>query len=232
MPACYIGVWQRELLETQSTKDTTSLVLWMQSQHYHIDLRIPHAVQIGLRKVSSLQEYNLDELLLLASQQSFAGITKVTLATNRSSDVCQWLREIDFQPKTSARDIGKMMFTDENTAVETGIDAAYLEVWRRLPHSQEPHLSTFVTGQNRNQLTTKAYLIRTGKYIAFARPRVTELPMAKSLICAVEMFKPAREQLLDWLDMEISFGEMVGDKQWRINHSSLPFKVGMIVMID
>ena len=44
----------------------------MQSQHYHIDLRIPHAVQIGLRKVESLQDYNDDELLLLASQQGFA----------------------------------------------------------------------------------------------------------------------------------------------------------------
>ncbi len=43
VPARYIGVWQRELLETQTIKDTTSIVLWMQSQHYHIDLRIPNA---------------------------------------------------------------------------------------------------------------------------------------------------------------------------------------------
>ena len=232
VPAHYIGVWQRELLETQTIKDTTSLVLWMQSQHYHIDLRIPHAVQIGLRKVESLQNYNDDELLLLASQQGFAGITKVISATNQSSGICQWLREIDFQPITSARDIGKMVFTDENTIIETGIDENYLEVWRRLTYSQEPTYSTFVTGQNRNGLTTKAYLIRTGKYIAIARPRAIELPVAESLIYAIKTDKPTREQLLDWLDMEISFGEMLDDKHWRINYSSLPFEVGLIVEID
>ena len=230
--ARYIGVWQRELLETQTYKDTTSLVLWMQSQHYHIDLRIPHAVQNVLRKVDSLQDYNVEELMLLATQQGFAGITNVTLANDQLSDVCQWLREIDFQPKTMARDIGKMVFTDENTAIEIGIDEAYLEVWRRLTDSQEPTYSTFITGQNLNGLTTRAYLIRTGKYVALARPRVTELPMAASLIGAVETYKPTRAQLSDWLDMEISFGELLDDKHWRINHSSLPFKVGLIVNID
>ena len=232
VPANYIGVWQRELLETPANKDTSSLVLWMQSHHYHIDLRVPHAVQVGLRKVKSLQDYNDDELLLLASQQGFAGITKVTPATNQSSEICQWLREIDFQPKTTARDIGKMVFTDENTIIETGIDENYLEVWRRLTYSQEPTYSTFVTGQNRNGLTTKAYLIRTGKYVAIARPRAIELPAAESLIYAIKTDKPTREQLLDWLDMEISFGEMLDDQHWRINHSSLPFKVGFINDID
>ncbi len=52
VPDRYIGVWQRELLETQSTKDTNSLVLLMQSQYHHIDLRIPHAIQVGLRKLN------------------------------------------------------------------------------------------------------------------------------------------------------------------------------------
>ena len=232
LPAQYIGVWQRELLETQTIKDTTSLVLWMQSQHYHIDLRIPRAVQTGLRKVESLQDYNDDELLLLASQQGFAGITNVTLANNQSSDICQWLREIDFQPKTSARDMGKMVFTDENTVVETGIDTAYLEVWRRLTSSQEAYLSTFAIGQDRNGLTSEAYLICSGKYVAFARPRVTQLPISASLISALDLYKPTREQLLDWLDMEISFGEMLDDKHWRITYSSLPFKVGLVMDIN
>ncbi len=188
--------------------------------------------QNGLRKVDSLQDYNDDELLLLASQQGFAGITNVTLANNQLSDVCQWLREIDFQPKTTARDIGKMVFTDENTVIETGIDEAYLEVWRRLPSCQEPHFSTYVTGQNRNGLTNGVYLISTGKYVAFAKPRVTELPKAALLIGAVETYEPTRAQLFDWLDIEISFGEMLDDNNWRINHSSLQFNVGMIINID
>ena len=125
-----------------------------------------------------------------------------------------------------------MVFTDENTVIETGIDEAYLEVWRRLPSCQEPHFSTYVTGQNRNGLIAEAFLIRTGKYVAFAKPRVTELPKAALLIGAVETYEPTRAQLFDWLYIEISFGEMLDDKHWCINHSSQPFKMDLIINID
>ena len=131
VPKYYMGVWQRQFLETPTTKDDTSLVLWMQTQHYHIDIRLP-AARSNIRKVSALEEYKDKELLLLASQQGFAGITQV------NADICQWHREIDFQPPNDVRDIGKMVFTDANTVIETGLDEAYLEVWRQVAHSQEP----------------------------------------------------------------------------------------------
>ncbi len=119
VPRNYMGVWQRQLLETAITKDDTSLVLWMQTQHYHFDIRIPAACS-NIRKVSALEEYTDKELLLLASQQGFAGITQV------NADICQWHREIDYQPPNEARDIGKMIFIDANTVIETGLDDAYL----------------------------------------------------------------------------------------------------------
>jgi len=72
----------------------------MQTQQYHIDIRIP-AARAGIRAVQALEEYTDKELLILASQQGFAGVTHVKL------DICQWQREIDFQPVTGARDIGK-----------------------------------------------------------------------------------------------------------------------------
>jgi hypothetical protein len=227
VPTNYLGVWQRELLETSTTKDNSSLVLWVQTQHYHIDLRIP-ASRVNLRAVQSLQDYSDDELLLLAAQQGFAGVTQVAPATSQSSDVCQWLREIDFQPTTDARDIGKMVFTDADTMIETGMDEAYLEVWRRLANSQEAQFSAFTTGKNRHGLETSAYLMRASNYVAYARPRTVALPKAPSLNHAIHTYKPARE-LLDWLDMEVSFGEMLDDKHWQIKHSSLPFKEGLTI---
>jgi hypothetical protein len=228
VPTKYLGVWRRDLLETATHKDVSSLVLWMQTQHYHIDLRIP-ANRENLRTAQSLQDYSEDELLLLTAQQGFAGITLVTPATAQSSDVCQWLREIDFQPTTDARDIGKMVFTDANTVIETGVDEAYLEVWRRIESSQEPHFFAFTVGKNRKGLEAPAYLMRAGNYVAYARPRAVVLPKAPSLNYAIHTYKPAREQLLDWLDMEISFGEMVDAQHWQIKHSSLPFKQGTFV---
>ncbi|MBC7755188.1 MAG: hypothetical protein H7Z20_00815 [Bdellovibrio sp.] len=228
VPAHYIGVWQRHLLETTTIKDDSSLVLWMQSQHYHIDVRIP-ATCTGFQAVSALQDYSDEELMLLASQQGFAGLTHVTSNTSQSSDVCQWVREIDYQTPTDARDIGKMVFTDADTVIETGVDDAYLEVWRRLKNSQEPCIFEMTTGINRKGLKIHAYLMLVADYVAYARPRATSLPKAPSLINAIQVHKPDRAQLLDWLDMEISFGEMVDDNHWKIKHSTLPFKQNSIV---
>ena len=228
VPAEYIGVWQRDLLETATMKDDTSLVLWMQTQQYHIDIRIP-ATLTAIRAVHSLEDYSDEELLLLASQQGFAGITQVTPSTAKSSDICQWYREIDFQPQTDARDIGKMVFTNANTVIETGIDDAYFEVWRRLENSQEPCWFKFTTGKNYKGLETPAYLMRAGNFVAYARPRQVVLPKSTSLVNAIQIFKPQREQLLDWLDTEITFGEMLGSKYWKIKHSTLPFKEQLTV---
>jgi hypothetical protein len=102
--------------------------------------------------------------------------------------------EIDYQTPTDTRDIGKMVFTDADTVIETGIDDAYLEVWRRLQkskeHSQEPCVFNFVTGKNHRGNETPAYLMRAGKYVAYARPRPVALPKAASLIDAIKTHKP------------------------------------------
>ncbi len=230
VPAEYVGVWQRDLLETATTKDDTSLVLWMQTQQYHIDIRILEACT-NIHKVNSLGDYTSGELLLLASQQGFAGFTQVAPSTAKSSALCQWHREIDFQPQTDSRDIGKMVFTDANTVIETGIDDAYLEVWRRLESSQKPCVFEFITGKNRKGLAAPAYCMRAGNFVAYARPRQIVLPKAASLIDAIHTIKPARDELLDWLDMEISFGEMIDEQHWKIRHSTLPFKESLIISL-
>ena len=230
VPVEYIGVWQRDLLETATIKDDTSLVLWMQTQQYHIDVRIP-ATCANIRKVNSLEDYTDEELLLLASQQGFAGITQVTPSTAKSSDICQWHREIDFQPQAVAGDIGKMVFTDANTVIETGIDDEYLEVWRRLEDSQKPCLFEFIAGKNRKGLATSAYCMRAGNFVAYARPRQTILPKTVSLMDAIHAIKPTRDKLLDWLDTEISFGEVIDGQYWKIMHSTLPFKEGLIIRL-
>jgi Protein HRI1 len=228
VPANYRGVWRRELLETATSKDDTSLVLWMQTQQHHIDIRIP-ANRPSLPKVDKLEDYTNEELLQLASQQGFAGITQVTASTITSSEICQWHREIDFQPPNGTRDIGKMVFTDADTVIETGVDESYLEVWRRLENSQQTYWFKLTTGKNRKGLEMPAYLMRAGNFVAYARPRQAALLKSTSLLNVIQTHKPQREQLLDWLDMEISFGEILDDKNWKVKHSTLPFKVQLNV---
>ena len=223
VPENYRGVWQRHLLETATSKDDTSLVLWMQTLQFHIDIRIPEN-RPQLRKVDKLEDYMNEELLQLAAQQGFAGITHVTPSSATSSDLCQWHRKFDFQPPNGTRDIGKMVFTDAHTVIETGIDDAYLEVWRRLENSQTPCLFECITGKNRLGLEIPAYLMRAGNWVAYARPRHAILSNAMTLFAAIQTHKPERELLLDWLDMEISFGKIVDEKHWQIKYSTLPFK--------
>jgi hypothetical protein len=224
VPATYMGVWQRTLLESPAGNDDSSLVLWMQTQQYHIDIRIP-AARAGIRAVQALEEYTDKELLILASQQGFAGVTHVKL------DICQWQREIDFQPVTGARDIGKMQFNDCETLIESGVDEPYLEIWKRLEHSQLPCLFKMKSGKSHQDLKTPAYLMRTGNYVAYARPRQVSLPKAYSLMNAIQTHQPEREQLLDWLDFEISFGEIVDEHHWQIKYTTLPFKENLLVQL-
>ena len=73
-----------------------------------------------------------------------------------------------------------------------------------------------------------AYQMRAGNFVAYARPRNVALPQAASLLACIKIDQPMRQQLLDWLDMEISFGEVVDEKHWKIKHSTLPFKENLI----
>jgi len=223
LPIRYMGLWRRILLETAHGNDNTSLVFWMQTQRHHIDIRIPSSRQVS--NVSSIDEYTDEELLQLADQQGFFGLTRV------DADICQWHREIDYQPQNHHRDIGKMAFDGADTLLETGVDQKYLEIWKKQDIQQQLFSQQVVTGTCREGSKVEALFMRAGKYVAYARPRRIVLPPSESLKDAIQIHKPSREVLLDWLDFEISFGEYLDDEHWRINHSTLPFKEKMVMVM-
>lgn len=121
------GVWQRTLLTTTDGKrDNSTLVIWLQTQSgLYGDLRIPqnlHTEFAGAGPVTSQRERsnslthtdtNLgpnirqklpqkEHWMRLAEQEGFAG--KIQLC----GDVCQWHRELDFQPAGSPPDVGRL----------------------------------------------------------------------------------------------------------------------------
>jgi hypothetical protein len=49
---------------------------------------------------------------------------------------------------------------------------------------------------------------------------------------AIELYKPSQEALLDWLDFEISFGEILGEAHGVITLSTMPFKEGNEVLLS
>lgn len=225
VPPRYIGVWSRLLYEHNDTQDETSIVLWMQSQYHHIDVRIP-IERIDIRRVNRLEEYTHLERITLAKQQGFAGITHV------SANTCLWKRELDFQPDNNSRDYAKMAFDGQHTLLETGIDAAYLEIWKKIEEDRYPGKLEITSGNDRFGQKVTAYQMRIGKYIAYIRPRAVEVPPANSLLEAIDMHQPNEETLLDWLDFEISFGERLDAEHWKVIHSTLPFKENCIMKLQ
>ena len=169
VPVEYIGVWKRTLLRTPKIDDTTTQVYWMQTQSWHADIRVP-ANRPTYTDKNSLEQLNRAELLELARQQGFCGVTEV------DGDICRWLRRHDFQPPSGANDIGRMVFDTPDCVFEYGVEADYFEIWERVPES--------VGESSAKQLAadTLTLLLATGSFFMLVRPRSIKLPQAASLI--------------------------------------------------
>lgn len=146
LPARYLGVWSRTLLETPDTRDTTTLVRWMQLGQWHVDLRLPVAPDAEL--------------------QGFSGITKVTQVGEK--EVCTWLRLVDYQPPRATVDEGWMVFETPDQVLETGIHGTYFEVWARLSGSTGRRIA--VAEPKRADGTPSARLFVSGDYMMRVRP--------------------------------------------------------------
>jgi hypothetical protein len=146
VPARYWGVWSRTLLQTPQTRDTTTLVRWMQLGQWHVDLRVPVAADAPL--------------------QGFSGITRVTQIG--AQEMCTWQRLVDYQPPRATVDEGWMVFETPEQVVETGIHGVYFEVWDRLPGSTGRRIA--LAEPQRSDGTPSARLFVSGDYLMRVRP--------------------------------------------------------------
>jgi hypothetical protein len=217
VPSQYLGVWKRTLLEQQGSQDTSSLVLWIQTEQHHADIRIP-ALRPDFSNCEYLHDCSADQLRWLATQQGFTGTTEV------QSTTCQWHREFDFQPKNDSRDIGEMVFDGNDTLLETGIDNPYFEVWKKTKYSHLNVSAHLVMGEDRHGVATPSRLLIAGNNFAYVRPRNANLPQASCLRVILDKYYQTMNLMLDWLDFEISFGEIIDDMTGIIHHSTLPFR--------
>ena len=216
VPPAYIGVWKRTLLRTPKMEDTTTQVYWMQTQSWHADIRVP-AGRLAFAGKTGLDQLNRDELLELAKQQGFCGVTEI------DGDICRWLRRHDFQPPSGVNDIGRMVFDGPDRVLEYGVEAEYFEIWERLPGSKGKTSAVQVSD---DPLTLR---LNAGEYVMLVRPRATKLPIASNLSTFLEGKK---EQILRaTLDFEISFGSRISVDSWRIDLSTLPWRPGCHVSI-
>lgn len=222
LPAAYLGLWRRSLLEQNGSQDTTSLVLWLQAGEQHIDIRTPDE-RPDFSSCACLQDCSIAQLRWLATQQGFAGVTTV------NGTVCQWQRELDFQPNTGVADIGDMVFDGANRLLETGIATSYFEVWEKVVDSELNTSAQQMQRVSSNGVSVTARLLKAGKHFAYIRPRSLNLPAASHLLAAINAADCSHDNLVNWLDFEISFGDVIDAAHGRINHSTLPFREGELL---
>lgn len=216
VPNAYLGVWRRSLLETADLRDTHSHVFWLQTPRWHADLRLPTG-RPDFSGVRSLAECSEVQLAWLARQQGFCGVTQI------DGTRCTWHRQMDFQPANGSRDIGRMVFDGERLT-ETGIETDYLETWERLPPSRGGTAALELVMEAGEPPIRPAWLLVAGACFMYVQGRPYPLSDAPDLPHLIARMQPSHAQLLDWLNVEISFGYRMGSNPWRIEHSTLPFR--------
>ena len=221
-PPEFCGLWKRNLMVSDDTRDETTVVYYLQtSSGVFADIRIPENV---LKVVSWTTDDN--SLLLLSKMKGFGG----TFECNMDSLVCKWNRKLDFQPTAPPDeylpDESNFRF-DGNYLIETGIHEVFEEVWERMTPLG---LSTFAFHQatvNSAESLRDGILVIVGNYFIFIFNRHTDLPSASSLetIIKQELLNGNRDAALDKLQMLIEFGEISSPTtsgDWTVLYSTIP----------
>src|ERR1700683_40110 len=96
------GVWRRRWIRRPDRReDSTTRVFWLQGEQCYADIRIgtPRPAFDG---VSNLTDCNAAQRQWLTTQEGFAG------TLHADGDAWRWDRELDYQPPTGNRDIGRL----------------------------------------------------------------------------------------------------------------------------
>ncbi len=210
------GLWNRSLIAwPDGRRDETTAVHWLQGPSLYIDLRQP-AARPDFTDTRLLTEVTDGQLAWLVRQEGFAGRLRF------ADGWFEWGREIDFQPQAIYSDCGQLRF-EADYMIEVGRDIPYIEHWYRAAVGDATQT---VALRLRAPDGRKASLVRTGEVFMLAVDRAVALPNLPDLHACVAA-AGTREEQLALVDCELSVGR-VGPHAWRIEHSSLPWREGLV----
>jgi hypothetical protein len=208
VPPRYRGVWQRTLLQTPEARDDSTFVRWLQTAHWHADLRVPLSA-----RPSSV---SAPTAAALSRQQGFAGRTEIT--AEAQGEICHWHRELDLQPPGPHPDAGWMQFETPERVIETGVHGHYREVWERLPGSTG---RSICLGRSFGAGRFAERLLLAGRYLMRVRARTAAWPALQPGDTLAEIVARHPQAAAALLDFEISFGTLAAGR-WQIERSTLP----------
>jgi hypothetical protein len=218
--ASLAGTWRRRWVRSADGRtDATTRVWWVQSARQYGDLRIPRG-RPPFGAIRSLSLCTRQQLAWLATQEGFAG------QLTESAGVFHWWHEVDYQPFTGRRDLGRLTWNnaEQTSMTEVGEEDAYTELWERSAAQPGGNWPPVVTEIKR--LGARGWFVGVGEEFILAVDRRPKLPAASSLaeLVAGSTLRDAAR----WLDAEISFGRRDHDegRNGTILASTIPWREG------
>ena len=220
-----IGCWERRYIRfSDGTEDTTTRVIWLQTASGVGDIRVA-ATRPNLRQRSGLEDCTSAELLTLAEQDCFCGVTLFDPIAEPYPTAC-WPGEFypfRFQPVITFPEPGWLEWRDEGTCmIERAPSGAYEEDWRLQSGSR-----SFAVHLTKREAAVTTCLYVAGDYAILARSRPLVITEEKRLpeLARESGFDPARMRQL--VDCEFSYARrQQSEGDYVIELSTLPWREG------
>jgi hypothetical protein len=225
VPTKLMGCWHRRYIRfPDGQDDTTTRVIWVQTLSGVGDVRVA-ANRPNLRSRGSLANCSREELIALADQDCFAGLTLYDKDTEPYPSA-SWPPEaylFRYQPVITFPEPGWMQWSEEGTCmIERAPSGAYVEDWRLQPRSRE-----FAVHLSMPRAPTKTCLYVAGVHAIFAKDRPDALPTDKNLQQLFDESGQDIEKLRRWLDCEFSYAtRRNASEDYVIQLSTLPWREG------
>ncbi|WP_249978866.1 hypothetical protein [Vreelandella olivaria] len=217
VPGRYQGAWQRTRYAEPASPphhraDTTTRVAWLQGKQWHADLRLPTNGP-DFTGITCLEACDRHQLEWLASLTAFAGITQI------EGSVCTWHRFQDLCPSLE-RDVGQLIWMDDNIIEERHPTGCYVEHWQRL--TRQPAREVIHTDEQ-GQLRW----LEIGDHAIAITPR----PLAANTENLFLPLADAADDTLRWrASLRFDYMQRSHDG-WNILLSTHPWRVGRRVTV-
>lgn len=220
VPTEWVGAWQ--------LCSSTERSYWLQTRRLHGSLGIAtHRPDFSGRQ--GWADFSYEELMLLAEQRGVAG------ACIAHEGILHRRRQIDYLPRRGDPWLRRLR-REGDRLIDTSLDGRDAMAWQQLAGADQEIVALRFQdaglGKDGDD-QRKGYLLIAGPCFMFVRDRVVFTQRADSLATLAECKDFSREQLIEVLDFEISFGRRPDDgAPWPIQLSTLPFREGRLLMDD
>ena len=228
VPELLRGAWKRAWIHNEDgTRDDTSTIVWLQHESSMVDVRFS-AEQLALADRGSFENCSLDDLRLLAQNDSSSGFTTCTdpvIKGHAMTATATWMNGarggVAFQPVSSYPEPGWLEWNADGSVLsERAPSGAYTEEWHRVGASAGPF--------DHRALDDQHQLFTAGDLAVLVRDRTFAIPPGP-LAELVDGAGHDRKALTALVDCEFSLAQRSHDaaiNHYKITASTLPWRIG------